>query len=572
MPGFRAVMAGAVCGGVDPQGLVDRRALVRYAPAATVLEPDGVTLVELQAWQGRPGGAVTPPVAVMTRAAMALPTGTKGPGTDVTLRWSDRGWTGEPDDPDRPNVRYRGLLAEPVRIDRVGPVLPEAPRRVVTTARIVLLNRDGRFDRADRDFAIAGRRLTIKRGPNQTAPRAQWRDFADVAVLRAARWQISAREAAIELEDTAQRLRVPFQTRVYLGTGGSEGPAEWAGRRMPKPLGWKAGIRPDLVDEGEGINKFRYGDGALPYIAAQLSDRGGVFTNLGDTASEAALDAVSLSGAQMAYCSSENLLRVGGLNAGYQLRLTVRPGPGAPGTHGELLEHLWRDVAALRGDEYWPASLALLPAGAAGDYAPSLDPEGEGPTVEQMTERVCNSAFAEWGDDEAGRLRVWVLQPLTGSAATTLDSGDLRSEPLLLPPLEVPRREQRVTWRERSEPVTELVAEADAPEEADRYQVSDAASEALLSKWPTAGVRLHRSLYYDKAEADALAVRIRDVLGDHRLVEAELGRAAWLLARHDETRLGHDRLGLAAAEGWRVVQQSLTGDRGTAVLYRKNED
>ncbi|MEX2629482.1 MAG: hypothetical protein WD341_06040, partial [Tistlia sp.] len=369
MPGFRAHMAGAACGGVDPLGHVDRANFVRYAPAETVLVREGVTLVELRAWQGRPGGAVTPPVAACTRARCALPIGTKSPGLEVTLRFSDRGWTGEPDDPDRPNRRYPGLIAESVVVERAGPVLPEAPRRVVTTARIVLANLDGRFDRADRTWTIAGRRMVIKRGPHRPRPRAHWRDFADVAVLRAARWHVSHREAVVELEDTAQRLRVPLTERTYLGTGGGEGRADMAGRRMPFTLGWVAGVKPDLADASNG--KYRYADGSLALAIEAGGDRGQLFTVLGDTASEAALDGLTVLQGEIAYCSVEGVLRTGGLVDGAEFRVTVRPaGEGSPGTHAEILEHLWREVAGLDGDEYWPASLKRLPAGPAGWHAP----------------------------------------------------------------------------------------------------------------------------------------------------------------------------------------------------------
>ncbi|MEX2629481.1 MAG: hypothetical protein WD341_06035, partial [Tistlia sp.] len=196
------------------------------------------------------------------------------------------------------------------------------------------------------------------------------------------------------------------------------------------------------------------------------------------------------------------------------------------------------------------------------------------PTVEDWTEAFCHSAWADWGDDEAGRLRVWLLQPASGAAQVEIESLDLLAEPVILSPLEVPAREQRVTWRERVEAVGELLNDGDVddPTMADAYQVSDPATEALVSKWPGAGVRLHSSRFYAKADADALAVRMRDTLGNHRPIEVTLGRHAWLLKRHDEVRLSHGRLGLDEGESARVVALALAGDGGTAVLYQKLEE
>lgn len=552
-----------------------RATLERYVSAATVLAEEAVTLVEVEGYQGQEEAARLLPMGAGlvpgTHAVMAVPWGSRAPGRSLTLRYSDRGWIGEPGDATRANVPYPDLLAGSVALDKTAAVLPEArPRQALGVARVEFRNLAGRFDGYDQSFAIAGRPLRLYRGPHEVRPRAAFADFSQLATLRSARWQIDRELAAIETEGTNLKLTVPVQGRRYLGTGGGEGPAEFAGRLMPEVLGTKAGVEPELVERAN--NLFRVRGGRFKSVLS-LTDRGESLSNIGDYADEASLIAATLAGGEFATCTAEGLLRTGGLNSGYQLRATVEgalDSAGAfPSTHGEIALFALRELAGLEADEVDAASFAAWwPSGRAGWSAASTAAAGEGPSVEQLLEDLAASIVGWWGDGPRGRVRAYRLLAPVGSPAMVLGVGDLVADPRPLPPLEVPRKEQRATYRERASVATALVSAADDVTVLDLYQVGDVAADPTITRrWPTAGERLHRSLFYDKADADALALHIRSLFDGRAPLEVDIGRRGYLLDVGDEVRLTYPGLGLTGGRSCRVAGLRLRGADSTALLY-----
>lgn len=86
--------------------------------------------------------------------------------SEITFRWSDREWTGEPDDPDMPHLSYDGRAAVPFRLARALPIEPEdSPRIARQLGEIELINADGGLDRAVDEVAVDARPVRVLFGP-----------------------------------------------------------------------------------------------------------------------------------------------------------------------------------------------------------------------------------------------------------------------------------------------------------------------------------------------------------------------------------------------------------------------
>ncbi|WP_135469841.1 hypothetical protein [Crenalkalicoccus roseus] len=287
------------------------------APSGTVRAEEaaswpGVWLAEI-AVPATAGAPVPPPLGMPGALPLAAPTWpTADPDAQMPeVRVSDRGWIGEPDDPDAPHRAYPARLAEPPALELALPVYPDQARRALLAAgELLLLNGDGALDMLAGDWRLAGQRVRILRGPHRRPRHARMAEFGAVALLRSASGAVQGGDGLLRLplRGAETDLAVPA-CEVYGGTGGEDGHADLAGQPKPRLYGIRRNIEPVLEDPARLIYRYHHGGPAAGVLAAR--DRGGAIAHAGDVPSYADLRAASPSPGTFITCHAAGCLRLG---------------------------------------------------------------------------------------------------------------------------------------------------------------------------------------------------------------------------------------------------------------------
>lgn len=326
---------------------------------------------------------------------------TDAPSAAPVVRVSDRGWIGEPDDADLPNVRYPERLQEPPALESTFPLYPSSARREArNTGEVLLLNGDGALDELAADWGLAGQPITLLRGPHRSPRRAPYAAFGRVASLRSAgAFGASGGRLRLPLTTAAADLSVPV-CQTYAGTGGDEGPAALAGQSKPLLLGSRGNIQPVLEDAALQLFRFHHGGPAQAVTGAR--DRGMPYLLAGDYPSRAALSAVVLTGAECATCLSQGLLRTGSVPSLLTIDARGEAAGGYAGSAADIAQRLLRGPGGLGPDRAAAADFAAWPTGEVGLYL-------TGGSVADAMELLAARVFGVWGADAFGRFYGRVL-------------------------------------------------------------------------------------------------------------------------------------------------------------------
>lgn len=274
--------------------------------------PDAPSVWLLEVVQ--PAGGVFAPapfglVAGLPVAAFGLPPDLADAAPPVG-RFSDRGWVGEPDDADAPNVAFPPRLVEPPAIVRRAPIYPDEERRAVVSAgELVLANGDGALDALAGNARLGGRAVTLSRGPRRRprhAPRAAFSRFGvmritDVLAEDGGRLRVGLGGAELDLGGDA--------CGTYGGTGGADGHAGLKGTAIPWLFGIRRNIEPVLEDRALEIHRVS-ARGVAEILGVR--SKGVPLTPTGDVANRAALAALSLGTGTYATCAAEGIFRRSG--------------------------------------------------------------------------------------------------------------------------------------------------------------------------------------------------------------------------------------------------------------------
>jgi hypothetical protein len=340
---------------------------------------------------------------------------------------SDRGWIGEPDDPDAPNQPWPSRLLEPPALELGLPLYPSEGRRAeVAAGELLLANADGGLDSLLGDGRLAGRSVIIRRGPHLRPRHARAADIGRVAEMRVRAPLGGNGRVRLTLESLAADLSVPACS-TYAGTGGPEGGSELTGQAKPRLLGVRQNFPP--VQVSSALEIFQLNDGAITRVVA-ARNRGVPQVFTADVATYADLAALTLPEGRYATCLAGGYVRFG--SATSLVTVAARGDVGlasigyAAGSPMSIALKLLRGPAGITAARATPEAFAGWPTAEAGLWV-------EGGTVAEAMEQLAAGVGGWWGGDAFGSYRGGVVVAPEGVGA------GLALEPWMLaaPPEEV---------------------------------------------------------------------------------------------------------------------------------------
>jgi hypothetical protein len=487
-----------------------------------------------------------------------MPPATPGP---AVLRYSLRGWIGEPEDAMAPNLAYPSRLMEPPSLVRSMRVLPEdSARASFQSGEISLRNDDGALNEVAGDWTMAGRPAVIRRGPHRQPRRAGYQEFGRVADLRITSAALSdANRIRIGLREAASDLQVPVST-PYAGTGGLEGDANLSGQLRPMLYGVKRQIPPVALLANQEIRQV---SGRPLSAVFGVRDRGSELTPFGDYPSLSALSSAPLFAGGYATCLTEGLIRTASTPQG---QLTVDAVGAGDTSHGGIALALLRGPGGQLEERLVPAGFTAQPAGAAGFLWSSG-------TVASALDEVMAACAGWWGSDRLGRIVAGRLrQPDSVGPEVTFARWMLQAEPAEQGGV-APRWRQRVAYRrlETVQSATDLAGIAsEDPALVAAYgtaqQVAIAFDTAITLAFPSAtDAEPLPSGFDDQADAQALAAELLALHGvRRRRWRLSLGRWGHLVDLGAVVAVDHPRL---AGRNWIVIASEEAGDDKTLTVW-----
>jgi len=375
--------------------------LTSLAPPATVsLPPIQTQTAETGVWLADivvqpsvlsgPAPVQLLPLAMVPVAAPDRPgAGAVAVAAEPVLRVSDRGWIGEPGDSIAPNASYASRMVEPPALEATLPLYPDADRRlVVSVGELRMANGDGALDRLAGDWTVAGRPVTLRRGPHRRPQHAPFTEMVAVATLRAAAAAMGTDTLSLPLRPAAADLDVAACPLYSL----ADAPSSLVGQVKPLLFGRKRNVEPVLVDTG--LLLYQVHAGPMQAIDA-VRDRGVALTNAGDTADYTALAAATVAAGTYKTCLAAGLFRIG--SAPSLITVDAR-GDNAAGTGGYntgSAVSIARKLLALGGVSAFDATRWSWAAGECGLYL-------RGGSVADALNAIAGGVFGWWGSDAAG--------------------------------------------------------------------------------------------------------------------------------------------------------------------------
>jgi hypothetical protein len=406
--------------------------LANAAPPATVSPPPiqtqttepGVWLAEIVVQPSVLSGPA--PVQLLPLAMVPIATPDR-PGAVVAaaqpvLRVSDRGWIGEPDDSIAPNVSYASRMIEPPALEATLPLYPDADRRLVlAVGELRLANGDAALDRLAGDWTVAGRPVTLRRGPHRRPLHAPFTEMVTVATLRAAAAAMGTDTLSLPLRPAAADLDASV-CPLYAGSGGAEGPSSLGGQTKPLLFGRKYNVEPVLVDPG--LLLYQLHAGPVRAIDA-VRDRGVALGFAGNLASDAALAGAVVAAGSYQTCLAAGLFRIGSppslITADAQGDSAAETGGYNTGSAASIARKL-----LARGGIGFDVTRWAWPVGECGLAL-------RGGTIAEALNAIAGGVFGWWGSDASG---VWQGGQLTAPESQPIA---LYIEPWMLaaPPEEI---------------------------------------------------------------------------------------------------------------------------------------
>lgn len=229
-------------------------------------------------------------------------------GALATLRYGSHGYASRPTD--APAMTYwHSHLSQPAdferRIDHRGGLGGIA--RI--DGEVTLINIDGALDTLLTDYAMDGRRLTIRLGE----PDDRLSDFGHVLTAYGLDVDASRDVVRLRVDDGLARLEKPIQVATYAGTGGLDGGADLAGKYRPLCYGQALNVPAVPVDAVKLI--YQVHAGSIEDVPA-VYDRGVALARGADYASQAELDTTAPAAGQYRVYKAGGYYRLGSTPAG----------------------------------------------------------------------------------------------------------------------------------------------------------------------------------------------------------------------------------------------------------------
>lgn len=518
----------------------------------------------------------------------ALDSGDEGHATETRLFWSDGELiTGPGDDP--ADTSFEPRLDQALRLDRSFPLSPLAGNRLAfNVASIDIRNEDGALDRLAEVTPVDGRRARVLMG-KRGRPFSEYREVFDGFAVTldpgeaAAALVMRGVEHLCDVPILADRYESDIATVAAAGAAAvyaeSDNP-EIAGLVVPRLFGQCYNVSPRLEDTANLI--FRVNARAVTNTN-QVYDRGalltdaGVYPDLGDYPTRAALIAATVDPGEFATCNAEGIFRVGSLASNSVITADVEGDGDSSGyaqTPGAIALLMLEDIMKFPADRIDAASfhaldrrLDILALPNSISWLIGLYIDGD-MTVAEFLDLVLGSVGAIWGDiDSTGRIGCALLDP-PEDASAFLSLAPEELEPvkrLALPePVFPPWWRVRVghtkNWTvQTGEDLAGSVTQARRQFLGQEYRATDPAQDALvLARHPGArDVGIIPTLLQGAGAAAFFAQRWLAMYGaDRALFEAVNRRQGWGLLPGRGVEIaapGYPRLGLDQGDMTRAI-------------------
>ena len=276
-----------------------------------------VHLVEITVGTGE-GIAVTSPGLPLMWGVTLYGTASllgEAPAGTALLRFSDRGWIGEPDDEALPNEPYDARVISAGRIARSVPLFSWLDRQSTSSFGLIeLANGDGALDNLDLTPAD-GRLVRVLRGRARLDDR-RWQAYSamtDVFSARAGPWTVGQERVSLALSSWGPVIDGTAQRNVFGGGGGIGGLSELAGLPRPLCFGQVFNVPAPLIDDQALV--YQVHDGRMQSVDA-VRDRGAALTFASDHDTYNALINAPLMTGQYATSLALGLVRIGSRASG----------------------------------------------------------------------------------------------------------------------------------------------------------------------------------------------------------------------------------------------------------------
>lgn len=458
----------------------------------------------------------------------------------VVLRLASAGFATAPTD-DPPSMPYEPRLLTELEIGQTAlDALGFGGRVGLTIAEADLWNADRQLDGLAIDGIADGREITVRVLPVVDTAATDFGSALGSAgiALRGIVRRVEAtgaQSARISIADIAERLATPLQSTRYAGSGGTEGPAELAGRAKPVCLGTAFNVLPIP------LGSIDLGDGSLPTY--QVHWRAVEGTTAVRIRGVEQTPADPPGGGEFKAWDSLGLFQLGGSPDGIVTAdVQGDQGDAFVSTTAGILRRMLTSLGPQLGDgeiqaESWSFAETDLP-GAVGWYRGT-----EEVSAEQAAAEILAATGATICGGRNGTLRLF--DPLGASSAQfALPAGHIIAiEPLPLPAALRPLpRAVAVEWLRNWTPQTDLAGSVPELDRA-RFQARAAGPYRAESDAITLRVLLQRELrlpglYYDESDAQVRAERWRQfleasprgfrVMTDRYLGQIECGDVGWI--------------------------------------------
>lgn len=437
-------------------------------------------------------------------------------GAEVTLLFSDDGFTSEPTD-DPANAIFSPRLTVPFSLKtRLFEGNEPTGRAVASKGEIRIANADGELDNRLR-WGFDGRMIEIKSGVKG----ADLASFSTVftGTVAGIRWTES--ELILQLRDRQTLFDSPIGVGSFAGSGGLEGNADVEGRPYPGVYGKVLNVEATFVDPALLI--YRIHDRNVQAIDA-VYDQRVALTNEGDVAD---LTATSVTAGQFKTNLANGAFRLGAKPAG---RVTVDAQGDSAGSYVSTTGDIVRRIAGRSGqvidpDDIDTSAFTQLNTDF-GHVVGIAIPAQEVDTSEIITALMAG-AHGWWFFDNLGKLTVGQLKA-PASPTDTIEARDFSlSPPLERTGVQTPSRARNVEWGRMwsvmgREDVAGAVSDADVALVSREARVAVAQDAAVRTNYALARDVTARSFIDTEANAQTEADRqlaLHKVLRDVYRVE-----------------------------------------------------
>jgi hypothetical protein len=484
----------------------------------------------------------------------AVPTGLAGP---APVYFSDRGWTGEPDDTLWPNRHFAPRVEQGLSLSRAIPISPLDGNRVVpVSGSLSLHNTDGELDSMVSSMAIDGRDVEVRVGH----PLYDGSQFETIFKGTTSGWKLADRDRIeLDLRDFIWQIDRPIQTNLYLGTGGIEGGADLAG--VPKPLcfGRLFNVPLTLIDPANLI--YQVHDGKLGQVLGCYV----MGEPLGDAGDVADITLAAPGAGQFCTQLNGGYIKLGSTPDGLPTADVIGDEEWgiAPLTTADIIYRILRHRLGLADGYMESLSFLMLKIAWPGEVGFYVAPQATGAV--SVINRLLQPILGFMVQGRSGRLRVGTLAlPADGEVRARLDINDIvdigrSAQPDSINP---PYWRVSATWGRNWSPMApEDISGQIIDTQPARYAFLTGAGRIAFWEDPTVIIRhpaaqdvMIDSLFAYAADAVDLATRVGAIYSEARaLVKVSTMLQGYLLEENDVVTLDHPRYDLAGGRSVVVV-------------------